>query len=92
MSEHTPGPWEQFPGLRIGNQETTTAYAHGESMPESKANARLIAAAPELFEYAKAQDAYDNGRVPPWHACGWCRSCVAKLRELRRSAIAKATE
>jgi hypothetical protein len=62
MAAHTPGPWEAsrwrvcygvLPGQRIGvicdvatNKESRT--------PESEANARLIAAAPDLLAACKA--------------------------------------
>lgn len=52
--KHTPGPWEHqhcHTAIVTGNQTLARVY-HGEgrSFNESKANARLIAAAPELLE------------------------------------------
>ena len=55
MTKHAPGPWKVDPvcltmvyqsdGYRIAN-----TYRHPYDIPESKANARLIAAAPDLLE------------------------------------------
>lgn len=61
-SRHTPGPWKaerhknkQFPTcleIEIWNQNThiTTIHEHVENVKIDLANARLIAAAPELLE------------------------------------------
>ena len=58
MSAHTPGPWTQdkygaviTPNGRI--LVTDGVAFSGQSTPETKANARLIAAAPELLEALK---------------------------------------
>ena len=51
MSAHTPGPWSVGWGTGFINQvqiEPAIGYAYG-SGKEVKANARLIAAAPELL-------------------------------------------
>ena len=58
MSKHTAGPWSLFDALTItAPQRGSVAFAYGPSMPEqsangreSMANARLIAAAPELLQ------------------------------------------
>lgn len=62
MTQHTPGPWHvgvkqaekivyDSTGWAVAN---ATVY-HGENDAEQvKANARLIAAAPDLLEFAKA--------------------------------------
>jgi len=58
MSGHTPGPWETAPfgaGVLVGPQTPAgignVAVAYGEHInPDSAANARLIAAAPDMFE------------------------------------------
>ncbi len=53
MSKHTPGPWATDGGdtvVAMGNQIVVTAPApDGASREEMKANARLIAAAPDLL-------------------------------------------
>lgn len=60
---------------------------------EQDANGELMAAAPELLECALYQRAYERFEVPtPFgHDCQWCQSCLEKLRNLRDSAIARAT-
>lgn len=59
-SKHTPGPWEARTFLVLGGADlrdrichvgTSTSLGPSRSQ-ESEANARLIAAAPELFEAA----------------------------------------
>jgi hypothetical protein len=65
MSKHTPGPWNfqgNGYGWRNGEYQSdgnaANGYcpfcAHGESASECVANARLIAAAPELLEACEA--------------------------------------
>ena len=67
MSKHTPGPWQP---LTFSNHELQTDFAmvaigkrahiigYGE---EDQANARLIAAAPALYEYvASKSNSGDN--------------------------------
>lgn len=56
----TPGPWEAHPRQRtvegipvrsgILNDDRIVATAHGRRLAQAEANARLIAAAPELAE------------------------------------------
>jgi hypothetical protein len=58
MNTHTPGPWTVGPHQRIIssgwsiriNDDSAIAYALGEKNPELQANARLIAAAPDLLQ------------------------------------------
>jgi len=52
-TKHTPGPWdcEEFVVTADDVGEPCYAYfSDGERIPTTKANARLIAAAPELLE------------------------------------------
>ncbi len=75
-AKHTPGPWNAVPstcetGWLIGPRETNGPdyvadvhkLTHGRSDEDSEANARLIAAAPDLLAaceaLAKIADAYD---------------------------------
>ena len=58
MSKHTPGPWAVFDkNIQAGGLlpivHRTKWWAHGIDEIEDAANARLIAAAPELLEAAK---------------------------------------
>lgn len=52
MSKHTPGPWKvaAIPGAVIAMDNTTIAKVFYGERSVCDANARLIAAAPELFE------------------------------------------
>lgn len=57
MSKHTPAPWEiredtQYPlhGIWANNSKFPTYIARTCFAPNSEANAKLIAAAPELLE------------------------------------------
>lgn len=66
MSKHTPGPWATRDGTDIVGFDNcklaSTAWsAHPER--ENEANARLIAAAPELLDAAKSwlNDDIDDG-------------------------------
>lgn len=74
----TPGPWTLFKGA---NSETclTSGETHLETLVSGEANARLIAAAPELLE-ALNQIVYGP------HAYN-----DIQMREIARKAIAKAT-
>ncbi len=69
----------------------------GRSTPYYETDTEAIAdwnrqtAAPDLLEYAKAQERKDGGFNNPWrHNCYWCGECNGKLGLLRRAAIAKA--
>ena len=61
MSKHTPGPWEVGACLSNSTHRFYVDVAHTSKMPEHgmiadnllEANARLIAAAPDLLEAAK---------------------------------------
>lgn len=76
MSKHTPGPWEDAgrAGLgrmvRAGTKEDPRwiCVVYGEGVtPESQANARLIAAAPELLEAMKnLVNGGSDGRAKDW--------------------------
>jgi hypothetical protein len=90
--KHTPGPWEARTFLVVGGKRFSDRICHvGSSTSlgpsrsdESVANARLIAAAPDLLEAIKALSASifapDDGRSP---------ELSAALR-MTVSAIAKA--
>jgi hypothetical protein len=92
MSKHTPGPWE------VNYTKATTQikpndghgivatipvrYSKTDNLAENAANARLIAAAPELLEALKEQI---EPRAKGWKVTDW------KIRDANaRAAIAKA--
>jgi len=66
--QHTPGPWEFFnvpPGCGVMNRDSDIAHCSGfnssRSRSEELANARLIAAAPELLDMARDTRDYLSG-------------------------------
>ena len=84
MSKHTPGPWQTTKaGYRCGDLvlpvsdarsicQVSTAHA------EHEANARLIAAAPELLAALKrAINACETSKPPKWELDSY-RAIVAK--------------
>lgn len=103
--KHTPGPWRiGTPGpngcYTIGTERglMTAMIAHSISEPgqvdEAKANASLIAAAPDLLKaLERIAREHDCGCVP---CVGSCRSqealeiTVEEIQEIARSAISKA--
>lgn len=83
-TQHTPGPWKHYPGRDTILSEhpdylhsVIAKIATGENREEENANAKLIAAAPELLEACKAALADE--------------STAYAIAELCRKAIAKAT-
>lgn len=98
MTKHTPGPWEIGETARdciLGRNgcRFTICVMQNTHRPEQKANARLIAAAPELLEaclaavddleWHQAQDA-EMSECDPEEVAG-----IGSL-EFLRAAIAKA--
>jgi hypothetical protein len=83
-AKHTPGPWNgdvtvhicgcYEAGLNIGWLQTQKA----ERRAEGEANARLIAAAPDLYE-ALANLENDSGQIPD-HAWKMVQAALAKAR------------
>lgn len=92
VATHTPGPWEASDidtrGVYADGGAAMVATCHTLSLPEGKqanrmdvtaANARLIAAAPDLL--AACQYVLDNAGGPP-----------ADMLSMIRAAVRKATE
>ena len=93
-AQHTPGPWRMRAAIKADEFEIRDENSSGGYAPIAKvkgdkrstieqaaANARLIAAAPDLLEALKdavSRQAYREGSGPAW----W---------ENARAAIAKAT-
>ena len=109
MTEHTPGPWRVTVGGTIGalwnsvshrfGHIVACVYPCGRDTVEARANAYLIAAAPDLLKALEAEDAWQKHQ----HSCARCGSmfpgtqlCEDGSRlwhlslELRPAALAKA--
>lgn len=94
MSGHTPGPWSfnDYGEILCGPEDDQLRIAElapwePQHIPEMTANARLIAAAPEMLEALK--EAVTNGEWSEGEQCGdWCIS--KEVYEMLRDAIAKA--
>jgi hypothetical protein len=99
MTTHTPGPWELLAGrtFKTCNGEFYLAYGSDKygnprfcskenGWPEMDANARLVAAAPDLLEALKAVEAlaYEL-RVSAEYA-----NAAQAMKEQVKRAIAKA--
>jgi hypothetical protein len=89
MNEYTPGPWISRPILGENFRAAIKARTapggialtlRGLGEIEEDANARLIAAAPELLEALKAIDDLLKGDLP----------VTQEVKEIARPAIAKA--
>ena len=97
MATHTPGPWTLHPTTihpavrSVGTPDAgprricTVGSMNGN--PVDKANARLIAAAPELLEALKLA-----AHCLQWHAAQHPAGMDCKALEDARAAIAKATQ
>lgn len=97
--KHTPGPWVVGPtddtvvthlgadGLRYEVAAIDGDYNQPEVWPVMEANARLIAAAPDLLSIARRWAAIDGGA---WNVQRYA-SERAELMADTRAAIAKAT-
>lgn len=74
MSEPTPGPWQAQEDLDVlafkpdGTVLCVVATAWGLTVDEAVANARLIAAAPDLLRAARDAWALIEREFPPGHA------------------------
>lgn len=107
MSAHMPGPWEAV-GFYVRTPMTASgggwmvADCQNVTWPREqvRANARLIAAAPDLLAVAICQDALDGHPDLGWpilESYGWDRAnrfdlpATEFVRRLRHAAIRKAT-
>ena len=98
--KHTPGPWSERNGriFQTDREELTIAnVGRAYDGDYSPANARLIAAAPDLLEALSSIDIYLSdtlsGRVNPDPATykQWLIDGITEARNRARAAIAKAT-
>ena len=91
MSAHTPGPWQYLRSpsgpIRVGpSHNCTVAVAPFPPTGDQEANARLIAAAPELFD---ALNALVNA-VSPDDNDKSCEPYFRPALKAARAALAKA--
>lgn len=99
MSKHTPKPWSinEWPhsnaDMSVGAKGTPRIAViplRNVSINEQKANAHLIAAAPEMLEALKAVDTWFSSPSPSSEEhLDWLSFCDNQLN-LVRQAIAKA--
>jgi hypothetical protein len=88
-AKHTPGPWTQI-GKSIGVEsgEIATVWDFDGSPPTQLANARLIAASPELLHMLlTALPFVEDAQTDPCYKPG----AVATVVRQMHAAIAKAT-
>jgi hypothetical protein len=79
MNEHTPGPWKTNgdPYVSTADGKRSIAFCDTRQAHEDRANARLIAAAPELLSALRQ---IERGEY-----------CEGEERKIASAAIAKAT-
>lgn len=98
MSKHTPGPWHVAAGNQIRSAKHQISHIWMMRNGEGKANAQLIAAAPELFEVLLfIKRGLDSGHIkaPPFLDFSNPNAETLELQHpsaLVNSVIAKATE
>ncbi len=93
-TKHTPGPWKVLPESEASNPFIVASSETGLSVADcycpiggnNQANARLIAAAPELLEALRRIDTGQEMTGNFAHA-----DTVLRYQEIARAAIAKAT-
>ena len=84
MSQHTPGPWEvrQAETGKVSIYPIAGAYRVADSY-DGLANARLIAAAPEMHDFIKRYmrtDSAHSDHLPPKPGCLICEACALLAR------------
>ena len=83
MTKHTPGPWVKDMNEVYGPENLPVADCNGRTVQECNANARLIAASPDLLEALEGlvlEKDYPGMSEPE-----------RQLHQAARAAIAKAT-
>ena len=75
MSEHTPGPWKVV-GLSVISDSGIICNPPSGPIDELEANARLIAAAPDMLEALEMSVRYLEG----WPAQDWAIAAIAKAK------------
>jgi hypothetical protein len=91
MSAHTPGPWKAKGDVVLAPGPRSVADVYGDDIT-APANARLIAAAPELLHaLIEAENALAD-YVPTIEKTGASLNYGHSVIRLARAAIKKATE
>lgn len=92
MADFTPGPWRTFPAsmvdgrtMRVVTERKDVGMGVGDNATETEANARLIAAAPDLYEAAVSALDYLESCLDPK-----CEPGCGCVLDVLRQAIAKA--
>ncbi|MDO4708233.1 MAG: hypothetical protein Q4B94_00150 [Pseudomonadota bacterium] len=88
MSKHTPGPWSAR-DIYVRDKNDTIVALMGDEVEQSLADARLIAAAPELLEALKELVAWDLESLPEEVSLGY--SGIEQDIARAKAAIVKAT-
>lgn len=98
-TKHTPGPWKIYPPARDYDEGGEYRNLYGpdyqwvadirSNCKEEEANARLIAAAPELLVALKRLEASTEHRNGDCYSDDYMGACVCH-KELALKAIAKA--
>ena len=79
MSKHSPGPWptrESATHVTVTNARGDAVFHDDKRIPGVMADARLIAAAPELLEALKVL--VENGGIGPEQMFHNARAAIAK--------------
>jgi len=92
-TKHTQGPWQVFqkwPGyhgieIRSGDISIADLRVNGHNAVHGEANARLIAAAPEMLEALQAQEMADYDPEASER-----KGYFERAKQLRKAALAKA--
>ena len=88
MSDHTLGPWESKGGSVYGSDKCPRSLCLlNEGKEKWIQNGLLIAAAPDMLQALKAEEAW---RESIGLSSAHCDTLRAKACDLRRAAIAKA--
>jgi len=92
MTKHTPGPWHVSNGVQIRSERHQIAKVWMMRDGEGNANARLIAAAPDLLEALKGFSSYVRDEQNSTDgAVTYSTTTINHWAFLARAAIAKAT-
>jgi predicted P-loop ATPase len=86
MNKHTPGPWsvddpDQIWAESVGEYVAITQVEDWETIPreQAEANARLIAAAPELLDFVEEYiGAFENGMADESYLYRIAKAAIAK--------------